>query len=251
MAFVIFIDKSGQRSYYRGVFEQEKDSFHKIKAFAKPFLDWMVDIQKEGLEKVPSQGGAILVGNHRSDMDPFIVASVIPRYISWIAAEYTQRIPVFKNLIRETGVIPMQIDGNVSVASIKKTMSVLKNGEILGIFPEGHDYMVRNDFSGRMVKFHDGFATFAVRGKVPIVPFVLIPIEEEIETIPVPSYVRGLFGLPEEVCKIPHRVVYKRVRISFCDPIRYEDFPDVPGKESILVHQVRERMEEKLASFGM
>jgi len=233
------------------VFEAEKDSFHKIRAFAKPFLDWMIDIQKDGLEKVPREGGCILVGNHRSDMDPFIVASVVPRFISWIAAEYTQRIPVFKNLIRDTGVIPMQIDGHVSVASIKKTMSVLKSGEILGIFPECHDYMVKNDFTAPMVKFHDGFATFAVRGKVPIVPFVLVPIEEDLETIPVPPYVRSLFGLPEEVCKIPHRIVYRRVKIIFCDPLRFEDFPDVPGRESIIVHQVRTRMDEKLKTYGL
>ncbi|MCE9598672.1 MAG: 1-acyl-sn-glycerol-3-phosphate acyltransferase [Spirochaetia bacterium] len=234
-----------------GVFEAEKDSFQKIKAFAKPFLDWMVDIQQEGIENVPREGGCILVGNHRSDMDPFVVASVVPRYISWIAAEYTQRIPVFKNLIRETGVIPMQIDGNVSVASIKKTMSVLKSGEILGIFPEGHDYMVKNNFSGPMVKFHEGFAIFALRGKVPIVPFALIPVEEDLETIPVPSYVRSLFGLPEEVCKIPHRVNYKKVRIEFCKPIRYEDFVNSADKEKLLVHTVRERMTEKLRAHGL
>ncbi len=232
------------------MFEQEKESFLKIKAIAKPFLDWMVDIQHEGLEKVPKEGGCILVGNHRSDMDPFVVASVVPRYISWIAAEYTQRIPVFKNLVRETGVIPMQIDGNVSVASIKRTMSVLKSGEILGIFPEGHDYMVRNQFSSPMVDFHQGFATFAVRGRAPIIPFVIIPVEEDLETIPVPGYVRQLFGLPEEVCKIPHRVVYKKVKIIFCDPVHHEDYRDVPGRESVLVHHVRRTMEDRLSAHG-
>ena len=189
-------------------FESEKDTFHNIKSIVKPFFDLMVNIEQEGLEHVPEEGAAILVGNHRSDMDPFIVASVIPRYISWIAAEYTRRIPIFKNLIRDTGVIPMDINGNVSVSSIKQLMSVLRGGDLLGIFPEGHDYMVQNDFFAPMVRFHEGFATFAYRSKAPIVPFSIVPLEENIETIPINPTLRSLLGLPEEVCNIPHRIQY-------------------------------------------
>ncbi len=233
--------------------ESEKDVFHNIKSIVKPFLDFMVDIRKEGLEHVPADGPAILVGNHRSDMDPFIVASAVPRYISWIAAEYTERIPIFKNLVRETGVIPMQIDGAVTVSSIKRLMSVLRHGDILGIFPEGHDYMVQNDFSAPMVKFHDGFGTFAYRAKAPIIPFVIAPIDETIETIPVHPRVRSMLGLPEEVCRIPYRVQYRSVRISFLPPLPFADFKAMPEKEAVreISQRTRAAMQQKQVELGM
>ncbi|MEQ8351563.1 MAG: lysophospholipid acyltransferase family protein [Leptospiraceae bacterium] len=199
----------------------------------KPFLNLMVSIDKKGLQHIPDAGGTILVGNHRSDMDPFIVASVVPRYISWIAAEYTQRIPIFKNLIRETGVIPMDISGNVSVSSIKRLMGVLKSGEILGIFPEGHDYMVQNDFAAPMVSFHSGFAIFAYRARVPIVPFSIIPVEEEIEAMPVPQQLRQLMGLPEEVSSIPQRANYKKVKVVFGPALQPDEFREKKEKDAL------------------
>ncbi|MBX7056729.1 MAG: 1-acyl-sn-glycerol-3-phosphate acyltransferase [Leptospirales bacterium] len=233
--------------------EEEKDAFQSIKNLVKPILDFMVDIQPEGLEHIPLQGPAVLVGNHRSDMDPFIVASVVPRYISWVAAEYTERIPIMKNLVRDTGVIPMQIDGAVAVSSIKRIMASLKNGELLGIFPEGHDYMVRNDFTAPMAPFHDGFGIFALRGKAPIVPFVLTPLDESLETIPLPARLRSMLGLPEEVARIPHRIQYRSVRVSFLAPLDIVEYSGRPDAESVpaISAEIRRRMHQKQKETGM
>lgn len=232
---------------------KEKEVFQNLKAVLSPLLNIMVDIQKEGLENIPTEGGRILVGNHRSDMDPFVIASVVPHYISWIAAEYTRRIPVFEQLIKNTGVIPMEIDGNVSVSSIKKLMSVLKAGEILGIFPEGHDYMVKNDFAAPMTPFHSGFAIFALRAKAPIVPFVIVPIEEEISAIPVTPQIRSLIGLPDEVAHIPLRCNYKKVKVVFEKPILPELYRSMPEQEAVsfLLSECRSSMERIMQREGM
>lgn len=231
----------------------EKDIFQGLKVLLSPILNIMVDIKHEGLDYIPSKGGRIIIGNHRSDMDPFIIASIVPYYISWIAAEYTKKIPVFEKLIENTGVIPMDINGNVSVSSIKKLMSVLKKGEILGIFPEGHDYMVQNDFSSPMVKFHSGFAIFAYRAKVPIVPFVIIPLEEEITAIPLPPTIRQAMGLPEEVVKIPLRVQYKKVKVVFDEPITVDEYKNLEEEEAVeyILNRSREKMEALQRKEGM
>jgi 1-acyl-sn-glycerol-3-phosphate acyltransferase len=232
---------------------KEKEVFQSLKAVLSPILNIMVDIQKEGLENLPAQGGRIIIGNHRSDMDPFVIASIVPHYISWVAAEYTKRIPVFEQLVKNTGVIPMEIDGNVSVSSIKKLMSVLKAGEILGIFPEGHDYMVRNDFAAPMAKFHSGFAFFAFRAKVPVIPFVIVPIEEEISAIPVTPQIRSLMGLPDEVASIPLRCNYKKVKVIFDKPILPETFRSMPEEEAVsfLLRECRSVMERIMEREGM
>jgi len=232
---------------------KEKEVFQSLKAVLSPILNIMVDIQKEGLENLPLEGGRILVGNHRSDMDPFVIASIVPHYISWIAAEYTQRIPVFEQLVKNTGVIPMEIDGNVSVSSIKKLMSVLKAGEILGIFPEGHDYMVRNDFSAPMAPFHSGFVHFAIRSKAPIIPFVIVPLDEEISAIPVAPQLRTLIGLPDEVAYIPLRSNYKKVKVVFEKPILRDDYKDLSADDAVayLQTECRSRMEAIMIKEGM
>ncbi len=231
----------------------EKDIFYGLKVLLSPILNLMVEIKHEGLQNIPKQGGRILIGNHRSDMDPFVIASIVPYYISWIAAEYTKRIPVFEALVQHTGVIPMDINGNVSVSSIKKVMKVLKKGEILGIFPEGHDYILRNDFSANMAPFHDGFAIFAYKARVPITCFVIIPIEEEISAIPLPSYIRQMIGLPEEVVKIPLRLQYKKVKVVFEKPILPDEFIHLEEEEAIqyIVAKSRNLMETIQKREGM
>ncbi|MBW7858379.1 MAG: 1-acyl-sn-glycerol-3-phosphate acyltransferase [Leptonema sp. (in: Bacteria)] len=232
---------------------KEKDVFQSLKAVLSPILNIMVDIEKEGLENISESGGRILIGNHRSDMDPFVIASILPHYISWVAAEYTKRIPVFDQLVKNTGVIPMEIDGNVSVSSIKKLMSVLKAGEILGIFPEGHDYMVKNNFSGPMVDWHGGFAVFAYRAKVPVTPFVIVPLEEEVSAIPVAPSIRQMIGLPEEVAKIPLRCTYKKVKVVFEKSIMPDEYRAYPEKEAIpfLLNRCRQTMEQIMQREGM
>lgn len=232
---------------------KEKEVFQGLKMMLSPLLNILVDIQKEGLEHIPASGGRILVGNHRSDLDPFVIASVVPYYISWVAAEYTRRIPVFDRLIENTGVIPMQIDGQVSVSSIKRLMSVLRQGEILGIFPEGHDYMVRNDFNAPMGRFHEGFAFFANRAKAPIIPFVIVPLEEEITAIPFPPQIRHLIGLPDEVANIPLRCTYKKVKVVVTPPILPREYADMKEEEAVpfIVTRTRSAMIDIMRREGM
>lgn len=179
-------------------------------------------------------------------MDPFVVGATFPRFISWIAAEYTFRIPLFKDLIAKTGAIPMAVDGKITMSSIKMVQQVFKRDEVLGIFPEGHDYMVRNDFSLPMTNFHEGFTAFALRNKVDILPFILTPVEEKISDIPIPPILRGFMGMPEEVCNIKKRVTYRKVIVSYGERISYADFSHFPLDEGMkkLRDLTRERMLE-------
>ncbi|MCC6275762.1 MAG: 1-acyl-sn-glycerol-3-phosphate acyltransferase, partial [Leptospiraceae bacterium] len=173
-------------------------TFNQLKSIVTPFFNLAVNTVVHGMHNVPPSGKLIIVGNHRSDMDPFVISATFPRFISWVAADYTFRIPLFKDLISKTGCIPMAIDSKVSMSSIKMIQQVFKRGEVLGIFPEGHDYMVRNDFSLGMVDFHEGFSAFSIRNKVDITPFIITPIEETVSDIPIAPILRAFMGLPEE-----------------------------------------------------
>ncbi|EKO87390.1 acyltransferase [Leptospira interrogans serovar Grippotyphosa str. Andaman] len=178
-------------------------------------------------------------------MDPFIISYTFPRYISWIAADYTFRIPIFKDLAKLAGGIPMAIDGKISMASIKMVQQVFKREGVLGIFPEGHDYMVQNNFSAPMVPFHEGFAAFSIRNKVDILPSVIVPIEESYSDIPIPSLVRSFMGMPKEVCDIKRRSIYKKVRVLYGPKIDHRPYLEGKLENNLkkLSNEVRVRME--------
>lgn len=228
------------------VVAREAETFHKLRNFVAPFFNLAVDITAYGVHHIEPKGKLILVCNHRSDMDPFVITAVFPRFISWVAADYTFRIPLFKDLAEKTGCIPMAIDGNISLGSIKKIQQVFKRGDVLGIFPEGHDYMIRNDFTAPMIKFHNGFSTLALRNKVDVLPCVIVPVEEKISDIPVPPIVRGLMGMPKEVCDVKKRVMYKKVNLIFGEKLKIEDFQTghLGNDTKHLAEETRRRMED-------
>ncbi|PJZ71013.1 1-acyl-sn-glycerol-3-phosphate acyltransferase [Leptospira perolatii] len=228
--------------------EKEAKAYLRIKNFVAPFIGLAVNITAHGTENIVPDGKLILVSNHRSDMDPFILSYTFPRFISWIAAEYTFRIPLFKDLAKIAGGIPMSVDGKISMASIKMIQQVFKRGDVLGIFPEGHDYMVKNDFSAPMVKFHEGFAAFSIRNKVDILPTVIIPLEESYSDIPIPPIVRSFMGMPKEVCDIKQRAIYKKVRVIYGEKVDHQNYLSGSLEENMkaLSNEVRSRMSAML-----
>lgn len=190
-----------------------------------PFLDIAVNHECIGEENIPATGRLIMVGNHRSDLDPLIITSHVPRFIVWVAAHYTFKIPLVGSYLAELGTIPISANKQDQINAFKQISNVMKNERILGIFPEGHDYMLENDFSRPMVKFHSGFARFAIKFQAPVLPTAIIGIEERPEAIPVPKFVRELLGFPKETLEVKNRLVYKRVRVVFGKPISLADFP--------------------------
>jgi 1-acyl-sn-glycerol-3-phosphate acyltransferase len=230
--------------------DSAKKTVGRIKRFVTPFFHLALQTEVIGFHNIQPSGKLILTCNHRSDMDPFVISAIFPRFISWIAADYTMRIPLFKDLVEKTGCIPMAIDGNISMSSIKKVQQVFKKGDVLGIFPEGHDYMVRNDFSAPMEKFHDGFTAFSIRNKVDVMPSVVVPIEETISDYPLPPILRSFMGMPKEVCEIQKRVVYKKVRVVFGEIIPHQEYVKMGLEEgmkalSVKTKSVMESLMEK------
>lgn len=226
--------------------DEAKKTVGRIKRFVTPFFHLALQTEVFGFHHIQPTGKLILTCNHRSDMDPFVISAIFPRFISWIAADYTMRIPLFKDLVEKCGCIPMAIDGNISMASIKQVQRVFKKGDVLGIFPEGHDYMVKNDFDSPMVPFHDGFAAFSLRNKVDVMPSAIVPIEETISDYPLPPILRSFMGMPKEVCDIQKRVVYKSVRVLFGEPISYKEYADLKLDEGMkaMSNVVKKSMED-------
>jgi acyl-[acyl-carrier-protein]-phospholipid O-acyltransferase/long-chain-fatty-acid--[acyl-carrier-protein] ligase len=123
-------------------------------------------LRVRGLENLPREGGALLVCNHVTYMDALLLAAVSPRPIRFLSADYLQRVPMVGPFLRWARVIP--ISPEHSREAIRTAAECLRQGEIVGIFPEGK--LCRD---GRTGAFKAGFELIARRGGAPVVPVSL------------------------------------------------------------------------------
>lgn len=111
------------------------------------------------------KGGAVLVSNHCSSMDPMFVQLCAGRRVHWMVTSLYFNKPVIGSLLRSFEAIPTHRSG-VDTASTKRAIALAKEGEFVGIFPEG-----RINRTGRpLMTIRPGAALIALRANVPIVP---------------------------------------------------------------------------------
>ena len=117
--------------------------------------------------RLPATGPAILVCNHTSGLDPFLIQSVCPRVITWMMAKEFYDMPGVNLAFRLIGAIPVARSGRDTFAT-RSAIRALHEGQVLGIFPEG-----RIERERALMPFQTGVAMMAIKTEVPIVPACL------------------------------------------------------------------------------
>ena len=90
-----------------------------------------------GLENIPSGGGYILMSNHRSMIDPIILAEKAHGQVRYMGKMELFRNPILGWALRTIGTFPVD-RGAGDTSAIDNSRKVIEEGDILGIFPEGH-----------------------------------------------------------------------------------------------------------------
>lgn len=88
-----------------------------------------------GKEHLPAEGPVILAANHMSNWDPPLLATFLPRPVSYMAKIELFEHPVFGAAIRRCHAFPVK-RGAADRGAIKAAINVLKQGRVLGLFPE-------------------------------------------------------------------------------------------------------------------
>ena len=121
-------------------------------------------VRIEGKENLP-EGGCIIMGNHIAWLDPFLLAMCArDREIRFMGKKELWGNRFFAWIAKQVRGIPVD-RGNADMASIRMSMTVLKAGYTLGIFPEG----TRSKGEG-MLPLQGGASLLALRSKSPVVP---------------------------------------------------------------------------------
>ena len=119
-----------------------------------------------GRENLP-EGACVICANHSGFADPLWVFQLLgPRLLPWTMARKSlfEKSAFARNFLLTFRAFPVDRD-NADLAAIKKSLSVLKNGEKLLIFPEGT--RVKN---GKKSEPKSGAVLLAQRAGVPLVP---------------------------------------------------------------------------------
>jgi len=119
-----------------------------------------------GLSNVPGKGPLILAPNHLDWTDIPLIPLHIPRKVVYMAKEEWFRGKIAW-LIRFLGAFPVR-RGEADRQALRAAEEQLKQGKILGIFPEG-----TRSRSHTMAKGHAGMAMIALRTGVPVMPVAI------------------------------------------------------------------------------
>ncbi len=122
-----------------------------------------------GLENIPKDKGFVLCCNHISMTDPVLLIAPINNQIYFMSKKEAFKIPVLGPIIKKMGAIKVDRQSNDKTA-VTKSIEVVNNGNILGIFPEG----TRNKEPGTAPKKAKAGAAFiALQTKADILPVAI------------------------------------------------------------------------------
>ncbi len=109
--------------------------------------------------------GCVVICNHISNWDPIVLGhSVKTQPVCYMAKEELFEGKVANWFLRRLHAIPVARKKS-DLKAVKTGLATLKNGKILGIFPEG----TRSE-TGELLPFEPGAALMALRADVPVVP---------------------------------------------------------------------------------
>ena len=121
-------------------------------------------LEAQGADHIPTEGGVLLVSNHVSFLDPVIVGSAANREIHFMARSNAFDIPGLGKLISMYNAYPVN-RGAPDLGALRKTISLLKGGNVVLMFPEG-----TRSVDGTLGKARDGACFIAHRSGVPTIP---------------------------------------------------------------------------------
>lgn len=131
-----------------------------FKFYFKYILRWKIT----GAEHRPPEGSLVIMANHVSFFDPPVVGCIMNRPVHFMAKEELFSIPLLSWIIKKIGAFPVK-RGKPDRTALKKSFKVLKNNEVLSIFPEGTRHKPGNPGKAR-----SGAVIIPIKMKAPILP---------------------------------------------------------------------------------
>jgi len=187
-------------------------------------------LRVEGREHVPAHGPLILVANHASFFDGFILAAALPKrsvqQVFYMGFEWFFRHPVLAWWGRGVRAIPVDMDTYLARA-LQASARVLRDGKILCVFPEGE-----RSADGRIRPFRKGAGILVRELAVPVLP----------------TYISGSFEAWPRGQSLPR---IHRLRVRFGPVVTAEELLQGDGPRGADdIETIVLRLRERVAALG-
>ncbi len=138
-----------------------------VRAVLQPYFHIYFRLSRIGREHVPAQGPVIIAANHRSFLDPWVIATVARRPLYYVAKRELFEKRWQGWLLNALGAYPVD-RGNGDEAMRDTTKAILARGDAVLIFPEGT--RTRPGALGRPKR---GVGRLALETGAPVVPLAI------------------------------------------------------------------------------
>lgn len=224
-----------------------------LNALVEPVAEKWFRLEVRGVENIPTDGGALLVGNHSGTVpvDGLITGYAVRKFtgrpMRALGADLVFTLPVVGEIARKMG---------HTLACAEDAERLLTSGELAAVWPEGFKG-VGKSFSERykLQRFgRGGFVSSAMRAGVPIVPVSIVGAEEIYPLVGnIPSLAR-LLGIPYipitpffpwlgllGLIPLPSKWI-----IEFGEPIRTDAYPPEAADDPMLLFNVTDQVREMI-----
>jgi len=125
-------------------------------------------LEVQGSEHFPKDQNCILFANHISAWDPLTIAHIYKHNeIHFFAKDSLFKHKILAAILKKVHAFPVK-RGETDMKAMRRAMQVLKDGHVLGIFPEGHRI-----YGGELQPIETGIAVMALKSRVPVVPILI------------------------------------------------------------------------------
>jgi 1-acyl-sn-glycerol-3-phosphate acyltransferase len=233
-------------------------------AAMRPLYQRWFRVEVRGIENIPSEGGALIVGNHSGTVALDAVMTQVAvldehpahRSLRMLGADLVFSLPGISEIARKSG---------ATLACTEDAERLLRGGNLVGVWPEGFKGTGK-PFSERykLQRFgRGGFVSAALHCKVPIIPVSIVGAEETYPMLGNIKPLARLFGLPYVpvtptfpwlgplgLVPLPSKWI-----IEFGEPIPTDTYADDAADDPMLVFnltdQVRETIQHSLYQLLM
>ncbi len=204
-----------------------------LRLFICTLTNFFYRIRVDGREHVPATGPALLVSNHLSLVDGFLVGTAVPRLVRFLMWRPYYEAKPWHGLLRIMKAIPIsdQDPPKEILRSLLVARKALEEGHLVCIFAEG-----QISRTGNLLEFKKGFEVIVKSLNVPVIPVHLDRVWGSIFSF---EHGRAIF-------KKPRRIPYP-VTVTFGAPVR-ESITATSVRQAVLdlgTTSFRHRLEER------